>query len=243
MRTFLKDQVKKNWNLQEGCDEYRCEICRDMTFVLEDDVAIACECRALREAESILKNSGISNSFRDKVFLNFDYSVNKDVLNAYIMAKTYVKNYKAICEGKCNSIIFMGNSGCGKTHLSLAIANHLMDNGVGVLYMSYRECIIAIKQCIMDSENYSRIMNKYKNAKVLLIDDLFKGSVSASDLNIIFEIINFRYFNNKPMIISTERFHSDLLNIDEAIGSRILEMCKDYSLELRGKELNYRIYG
>ena len=45
------------------------------------------------------------------------------------------------------------------------------------------------------------------------------------------------------MIISTEMFMSDLLKIDEAIGSRILEMCGDYSVELRGSRLNYRIYG
>ncbi len=33
--------------------------CRDMTFIIDDGVATACECRALREAEDILKKSGI----------------------------------------------------------------------------------------------------------------------------------------------------------------------------------------
>ena len=34
----------------------------------------------------------------------------------------------------------------------------------------------------------------------------------------------------------------ELLEIDEAIGSRILEMTKDYGIELKGRKLNYRIY-
>ena len=42
----------------------------------------------------------------------------------------------------------------------------------------------------------------YKSAKVLLSDDLFKGSVCKSDVNIVFEIVNFRYFNNLSMVVS-----------------------------------------
>ncbi|WP_332843386.1 hypothetical protein [Paraclostridium bifermentans] len=41
--------------------------------------------------------------------------------------------------------------------------------------MSYREAITRIKQNVMDSEEYERIISRYKRAKVLLIDDLFKG--------------------------------------------------------------------
>ncbi len=86
-------------------------------------------------------------------------------------------------------------------------------------------------------------MSRYKSCKVLLIDDLFKGSITSSDLNVIFEIVNHRYFNNLPMIISSEKRRDELIKIDEAIGSRILEMCGDYSVELKGSKLNYRIYG
>ena len=109
--------------------------------------------------------------------------------------------------------------------------------------MGYRDVIMRLKQNVMNEEGYEKIMSRYKNCRVLLIDDLFKGSVTASDINIVFEIVNHRYFNNLPMIISTEKKIDELLKIDEAIGSRILEMCGDYNIELNGKKLNYRIYG
>ena len=43
--------------------------------------------------------------------------------------------------------------------------------------------------------------------------------------------------------LRNNKYKSDLLKIDEAIGSRILEMCDKFNIEVRGKGLNYRIYG
>ena len=87
------------------------------------------------------------------------------------------------------------------------------------------------------------VTNRYKNAKVLLIDDLFKGSISKSDINIMFELINYRYFNKLPVIVSTELSIENLVNIDEALGSRLIEMSKYFLVGIRNKKLNYRIYG
>ena len=78
---------------------------------------------------------------------------------------------------------------------------------------------------------------------MLFVDDLFKGKITNSDINIMFELINHRYFNNLPMIVSSELSVGRLLDIDEALGSRLVEMTKGRVVELRGKELNYRIYG
>ena len=121
--------------------------------------------------------------------------------------------------------------------------NVLLDNGVGVIYMPYRSSITNLKQSITDEENYQREINIYKNAQVLMIDDLFKGRITESDINIIYEILDYRYFKNLPVIVTTEKSIGDLLEIDEAIGSRLYEMSKNYLAEMVGDKLNYRIYG
>ena len=46
-----------------------------------------------------------------------------------------------------------------------------------------------------------------------------------------------------PVIVTTEKSISDLLEIDEAIGSRLYEMSKNYVTTMIGKNLNYRVYG
>ena len=125
----------------------------------------------------------------------------------------------------------------------MAIANSLMEKGVGVLYMPYRDNIISLKQNMMDEEYYRKVMNKFKRAKVLLIDDLFKGSISGSDVNIMFEIINYRYLNGLPVIVSCEKSIDEIMNIDEAIGSRLYEMSCGYVVSFSGRRLNYRMYG
>lgn len=222
--------------------KYKCDKCRDLTFIIENDIATPCECRALREAEDILKSSGISEDFRKKTFDSFNYAYDMQTIDAYRKASSYCNNFDEIKKNRRNSIMFLGQVGSGKTHLSLAIANKLMDEGVGILYMSYREVVTRIKQNITDGEVYEKIVNRYKNAKVLLIDDLFKGNITKSDINIIFEIVNFRYFNNLPLIVSCEKCMEELLDIDEAIGSRVYEMSKNYLVEIKGRKLNFRIY-
>ena len=225
----------------EKVSEYKCDKCRDITYIVEDGEARECECKALRDCEDILRRSGISEAFRKKRFDNFDFSRDKATMDGYKIATGYALNFKDKEKDRDNSIMFIGQVGSGKTHLSLAIANELMENGVGVVYMSYREVITRLKQNIMDEVYYHRVMGKYKNARVLLIDDLFKGKVTESDINIMFELLNFRYFNKLPVIVSCEMDVDRILSVDEAIGSRLVEMCK--CVEVKGKKLNYRMYG
>ena len=74
------------------------------------------------------------------------------------------------------------------------------------------------------------------------MDDLLKGKPTEADINILYELVNYRYMHNKPMVISTERLPDDLVGFDEAVGSRIIEMCRDNIVILKGEKLNYRIY-
>ena len=95
---------------------------------------------------------------------------------------------------------------------------------------------------MMDSEYYGKLISKYQSCDVLLIDDLFKGKINESDINIIFEIINYRYMNCLPIIVSTEFTVDKLLSFDEGTGSKIYEMCKSYVVEIeKKKENNYRL--
>lgn len=108
--------------------------------------------------------------------------------------------------------------------------------------MPYRDIVTKIKQNMIDEEYYQRMISKYQTCEVLLIDDLFKGRVNESDVNIIFEIINYRYLNYLPIIVSSEFTIEKLLTFDEGVGSRIYEICKDYVVEIK-KDMrnNYRL--
>lgn len=226
--------------------KYECLKCKDTGFIYRTDekgyeVAYRCECYEIRRSREMMKRSGISGEFQKKTFDNFSTNGNGQLENAKNKAMQYVEHFVDTEHDRYNSIMFAGQVGAGKTHLGTAICGELMTKGVAVIYMAYRNAVTKIKQNIIDEAVYNRELNQYTSARVLYIDDLLKGRLTDTDINIMYEIVNYRYMNNMPIIISTEKSPNELLVFDEAIGSRLIEMCRGNIIQLRGKELNYRL--
>lgn len=174
-------------------------------------------------------------------FANFEVW-NRASETAKDTATAYCTDFDEIRNSRRNSILLCGQVGSGKTHLSVAIGLNLLKQKIKVVYMPYRDVITKIKQNMLDQEYYVKTLSKYQLCEVLLIDDLFKGKINESDINIIFEIINYRYLNFKPIIVSSEFSIERLLNFDEAVGSRIYEMSKDYVVEIeKDMRNNFRL--
>lgn len=240
----LKKRILQN---SQGKDNYKCPKCKDSGWISYKDkyghsFCKHCDCWEIRLAEELMERSGISQEFNSKGFKNFNTRGIPQLVNAKSKAINYFKTFKDIENSRNNSIMFYGQIGSGKTHLGVAISRSLMSKNIAVIYMAYRNAITKIKQILIDSEDYYREISKYSQARILYIDDFLKGKITESDVNIVYEIINYRYMNNLPLIISTEKSLDELLTFDEAIGSRIIEMCRGNIIQLQGKELNYRLY-
>ena len=208
------------------------------------DMARRCECFEPTMAKRRIARSGISEPFRAKGFKNFDTRGIAQLEKAYIICVDYCKNYQDFKESRHNSILLLGQVGCGKTHLALASANALLDyQKIRVVYMPYREMITRLKQNITDEDSYTKDIDTFKTAPMLVIDDLLKGKTTESDINILFEIVNYRYVCNLPVIVTSEKTTGELLDFDSAIGSRLIEMAEGRIIEFKGNELNYRLKG
>lgn len=208
------------------------------------DMGRRCECFEPTMARRRIAASGISESFRAKGFKNFDTGQNPQLEKASTTCTDYCLKYQDIKDLRHNSILLLGQVGSGKTHLALASANALLDyQKIRVVYMPYREMITRLKQNITDEDSYTRAIDTFKKAPMLVIDDLLKGKTTDSDINILFEIINYRYVCGLPVIATSEKTASELLDFDSAIGSRLIEMAEGRIIELKGNELNYRLRG
>ena len=177
-----------------------------------------------------------------KTWQNFEpvTQAQKDMKN---IATNYFLRFKDIRNTEQNSIMFLGQSGCGKTHLLSATAYKLIkDEKVGVVYMSFVDAMTKLKQDkAPNPQNYQRMINKYKNCEVLFIDDLFKGKITESDITIAFEIINFRINKGLPIMISSERFLDELNRYDNATMGRMFRAAQGYIKQVEGKENDYRL--
>lgn len=229
-----------------GCTGYKCPECMDVGWVLRkdgsgNDYAERCACWGREEARRLMRLSGVSPEFQGKGFENFNTGNHPQLVNAKSKSIGYLESFREREKTRHNSIMFCGQVGSGKTHLGIAVCNKLMDQNIAVSYMAYRNAITRIKQVMTDEAEYNRALRPYIHARVLYIDDLLKGRVTESDVNILYEIVNYRYMNSLPLIISTEQPIEGLIGFDEAIGSRIVEMCRGNIVQLHGKDLNYRM--
>jgi DNA replication protein DnaC len=214
--------------------------------VTEDnrEVAVECECKKERHIERLMKSSKITNKFQSRTFSSFVSEDRPEVVKqAYDTAWNYVIDYPKTEEK--GSIALLGRPGCGKTHLLMAVSNNLISKGINVLYFPWVEGFNELRN---DLDSLLKRIKVLQEVEVLFIDDLFKGQENVEgkgptkfQLEQLFAIINYRYLEGKPILVSSEKSMSQICQFDEAIGSRINEMCKDYKIFLSGGiELNYR---
>ncbi len=246
MTEMLANKLKKVEKLinssAEKLQEYRCNKCKDKLFILYRNeqgqtLSKQCECYNQVINEKRLERTQLANKKYEYTFENYKANEEwqKDILNK---SKAYVK-----CP---NGWFYIGGQvGSGKTHICTAVVRNIAYlNNMSFEYILFNQKMTELKQMkFEEKEKYQEILNRLIEIDILFIDDLFKFEPTKSDLDILFDIINNRYLNNKICVISSEKFISDIYKIDSATWSRIIEK-SSCVLEIEHNEnKNYRLKG
>ena len=217
-----------------------CKICNGIGMILrkEDGITYSreCECFNKKLSQERFSKTEIANK-KEYTFKNYKASEKwqKDILKK---SKNYVSNFRD------NWFYIVGQIGAGKTHICTSILRNIGElNNISYTYIKCDEELEKLKQLAYEQrEEYSKIIFNLKNTGLLFIDDFFRRIPTETDKVKIFDIINFRYLNNKPCILSSEKTLFEILSIDEAIGSRIFEKAKNFNIEIeKGFSKNYRL--
>ena len=235
-----RDAERENSRRVEANDGIECDICGNKGVIYFADggnlSSRNCQCMKRRESLRLLKRSGLEKLIATMTFDSFTASETWQKL-----AKQEAQTYAAAPQGwfYCG-----GQVGSGKTHLCTAICGELLKQCYSVRYMMWRDDSVKLKAKV-NSPEYQSTIKPYKECDVLYIDDFFKTqqgqNVTQADVNLAFELINWRYVQNKLTIFSSERFAQDLMNIDEAVGSRICEKAGTKIAIKADPSRNYRL--
>lgn len=206
---------------------YRCKKCKDTGYI----GIKKCSCYHKNLVNIYYKKSEISELLNSNNFSNFTleyYRANK-LENERISPKenmqmivsriqdSYLKDFK----NTDTNLLFLGDSGTGKSFLSHCIAKDLMDKGFLVLYRTSDELLKDLKDIRFN--NNKELEQLLLNCDLLIIDDLGTEQITDFSLSETFTFINNKLLKKKRMLISTNLSISSLKdNYGERINSRLL---------------------
>ena len=132
---------------------------------------------------------------------------NSPTLNAYETSTedTVIAKAAAIKALKKNkNLILAGKAGTGKTHLAKAIHEVKNKNSNRSVMVNVAAMLDSIKRAAQDE--WYGVINRYKNASCLILDDLGKESMTDKNFEILFGIVDHRYKNHMQTIITTNAY-------------------------------------
>ena len=127
-------------------------------------------------------------------------------------AANYILNFASLKkEGR--GLFIEGTSGTGKTHIAAAISMELLKQGYSVIMQTQNDILATIKTAYDNYSDYSEdeLSGRYKRVSLLVIDDLGKYPATVWGMATLYDIINYRYEEQLPTIITTNYNEDDLI--------------------------------
>ena len=227
---------------------YECDKCQDTGFIGNDK----CNCFKQAIADLIYDASNIRQVLERENFKHFSYDYYSDdyidettglsplsnIRKIVALSKSFIKHFNK----NHDNLLFMGNTGVGKTFLANCIAKELLDLGHTVIYLtSFRLFDILEKnkfgKNIDDAPIVANQFNYILDCDLLIIDDLGTELNNSFITSQLYLIINERLLKQKATLISTNLSLENLnTNYSERVYSRIISnytICRIFGEDIR----------
>lgn len=233
-----QDRILSEHHIDKAILEPRftCEKCHDTGYVERDNHTEVCDCMKKLMADIACEKLSSNLPLKDYTFdrFNLDYyskqadSDGKIPYNRMSKVYRYCVNYADEFSTNSKSLLFRGNTGLGKTHLSLAIANVVIRKGMSVVYATAPDIFSKLEREHF-SYRYDDQEATYQSllkCDLLILDDLGTEFVSEFTRSCAYNLFNSRLLSGKPIIISTNMEIDELIDIySQRFVSRIIGAC------------------
>ncbi len=123
-------------------------------------------------------------------------------------------------------LVFMGETGCGKTHLAAAIVNYCYEAGKPALFVVVPEFLDHLRSAFSPESkvSYDQFFESVKTAPLLVLDDFGEQSTTPWAREKLYQVLNYRYNGRLPTIVTTRYSFDEILQgVDAAISSRLVD--------------------
>lgn len=101
-------------------------------------------------------------------------------------------------------LLCYGSVGCGKTHLCEALVIKLLERGIRVRVNEWPSVVRLLKKAMNNNGQYDELFERYCRMPWLILDDAGRGGTdSAWAWSELDEIVNYRYRENLPTVLTT----------------------------------------
>ena len=203
-----RDWVLKNNDLELAALEVGavCPDCGGSGYI----GAVMCKClrelcrqEQIKELSSLLSGEETFDDFRlDYYSMETDPQVG--VSPRSLMQRTFLdcRKYAEGFQHHSPSLLFSGNPGLGKTFLSACIARTVANRGFSVVYDTAGK-LFSDFEAVKFGGNQDDLTAKYLGCDLLIIDDLGTELVTQFTYSVLYQVINTRLLERKPVIVST----------------------------------------
>ncbi|RLD08745.1 MAG: hypothetical protein DRI65_01235, partial [Chloroflexota bacterium] len=116
-------------------------------------------------------------------------------------------------------LVLQGPYGCGKTHLAAAVANFVVDIGVPTLFLTVPDLLDSLRFSYNDpASTFEERFEEIRCSQLLVMDDFGTENATSWAQEKLFQILNYRYINNLPLLITT---NLSLNQLEGRISSRL----------------------
>ncbi|MDE9536813.1 ATP-binding protein [Xenorhabdus bovienii] len=165
----------------------------------------------------IMGRSGISPLHQNCTFDNY-VATTPEQKAALAEAHRYAENFGDSFGG----FIFSGNPGTGKNHLAAAIGNQIIQKGKSILIATLPDLMMRVRETYQKDAKISEsaLVDDLCSVDLLVLDDI---GVQRNNLNedlIIFQVVDRRLANKKPVGVLT---NLEIKQLTAALGERVID--------------------
>lgn len=170
-----------------------------------------------------------------KTYEDFDFSfqpsIDKKLFNDILTCQFIKEN---------NNVVFIGNPGTGKTHLSTAIGIHALHKNAKVLFTSVTDMLYTLNAAKADNSYYKKL-ELYLEPSLLILDEIGFKKIPSYSADDFFAIISRRYEKGSIIITTNKAFEQwgDIFD-DNVLTSAILDRIVHHSAIFKINGPSYR---